>query len=191
VETKLKLLVDIDGVCRNSTGIMAAIYRADFGVEPVFPISAYDMKESFPELGDPLAYFYKVRQNADVILGQSPVEEGCKEVLKRLSGNFEIVFVSYQFNSHNRRLTDEWLLANWLSYPVVYVREKYRVPGAILIDDYVKNLESFEDHGGLGLCFDRPWNQDYEGPRAETWYDVEDQLTRFLERMNEELPDED
>lgn len=53
-----------------------------------------------------------------------------------------------------------------------FTHHKWMIGTDLLIDDAVKNLDPIRVLGRKTLCFDQPWNQEWEGPRAYTWEDV-------------------
>jgi 5'(3')-deoxyribonucleotidase len=181
--SKLRLLIDIDNVCRDIVPKLAEIYQRETGKEPKLPIMTWGMEKSFPKLDDPVGFFFKRRDNAREIFEESPPTEGVEVVLKRLSESFEITLVSHQYRG-NERFTRNWLLRNGLYFPVIYTDKKFLVPGDILIDDKVEVLEDFEKTGRRAICFANPWNEKYKGVRIENWYEIEDYLHHVLDELN-------
>jgi len=103
-----KLLIDIDGVCRNFVPSLARIYRETFGEKPKMPIMAYDMKSSFPRLVDPVDFFFKQEKHAKYIFMESPMIDGCLDSIRRIANDFDIKFVTAQFDG-NEEYTLYWL----------------------------------------------------------------------------------
>jgi len=70
-------------------------------------------------------------------------------------------------------LTEQWLIANGLSYDELVrgqegFKSKHRVDA--LIDDYPRNLAEFlTQTTGVGVLVDQPWNQDIKD--LEPWLD--------------------
>jgi 5'(3')-deoxyribonucleotidase len=64
-----------------------------------------------------------------------------------------------------------WLrdVAGFAASDVMLGRDKSLLRADLLLDDGVHNLESFP---GLTLCFTRPWNSEWTGPRAYNWWSV-------------------
>jgi 5'(3')-deoxyribonucleotidase len=180
---KLRLLIDIDGVCRDIIPKMAEIYQRETGKEAKLPITTWGMKRNFPKIDDVATFFFKQRDNAREIFEENPVIEGAEVVLKRLAESFDIILVSHQYRG-NERFTRNWLLRNGLYFPVIYTDRKFLVPGDILIDDRIENLEEFEKTERRAICFANPWNEEYKGVRIENWYEIEDYLHHILDELN-------
>lgn len=53
-----------------------------------------------------------------------------------------------------------WVGRRYSRVPVVLTREKYRLaqPGAVLIDDWARQCEAFEEEGGRAILFPAPRN---------------------------------
>lgn len=47
-----------------------------------------------------------------------------------------------------------------LSSRAILVNDKFLLakPGTFLLDDRISNVTKFQDHGGTGILFERPWN---------------------------------
>ena len=41
----------------------------------------------------------------------------------------------------------------------------------VLLDDYSKNLEEFMNIGKIAVCFDRSWNQNWNGLRVHSYHE--------------------
>lgn len=48
----------------------------------------------------------------------------------------------------------------------------YAAPGLVLIDDAEHNLKAWRAAGGIAVCFDRPWNQKWDGMRMKAWSEL-------------------
>jgi hypothetical protein len=66
--------------------------------------------------------------------------------------------------------TAEWIDAYQVPYDTfTLAADKTIIKTDIAIDDYTVNLNALRDAGTRAVCFDRPWNQDWDGERVPTW----------------------
>jgi hypothetical protein len=66
----------------------------------------------------------------------------------------------------------------WLNsiphHNLIFTKTKYMIPG-LLLDDNVDHLRSV----GNAVCFDKPWNQDWEGNRVKSWLEFEKYVKKY------------
>lgn len=167
------LLVDIDGVCRNFVPSLVRIYTETFGEKPIVPIQAWDMKNSFPRLVNPVDFFFLQERNARYIFRESPMMEDCLDSVLRIANDFEIKFVTAQYDG-NEEHTLYWLEKHGLGgFPVIFEWDKHKIDGQALVDDAVHNLQAFAETGRVAICFTAPYNWDWKGLRVHTWWHLE------------------
>jgi len=66
--------------------------------------------------------------------------------------------------------TATWLRDMNISYHSLHFTNKKDLKGDYLIDDGVHNLIATECNP---ICFDQPWNQEYDGLRVNNWLELE------------------
>jgi 5'(3')-deoxyribonucleotidase len=79
----------------------------------------------------------------------------------------------------------EWLRKHIPSFDLnnfIATKRKELVQADILFDDSVDNLRKFNAAGKTAVAFDRPWNQDWEGPRVKNW----DELLEYVDNFKKE-----
>jgi len=78
----------------------------------------------------------------------------------------------------------------WLKDNFPYIKDiimvnghiKHLIRGDILIDDAIHNLEKWE---GIAILFDQPWNQEHNGLRAKSWYEVDILVRDAIELLDD------
>ena len=71
-----------------------------------------------------------------------------------------------------------WLHENVIPHKGLhFTKQKALIPG-ILIDDHVGNLKEASVYGQRAICFDQPWNQEWQGERATSWLEIADKLSK-------------
>ncbi len=103
-----------------------------------------------------------------------PVYPGAKDFVRELRSFAEIVVVTSPYAAvpnwcHHR--------INWLAEhfgipkrDVIFAKRKELVAGDVLIDDKLSNVEAYcAAQPGLGIVFDRPWNQGTSHVRAKSY----------------------
>ena len=111
-----------------------------------------------------------------------PVVPDSQRVLKLLNGKFEILVISMA-TEFPASLTDKQLWMNdhfsFISWrQVVFCGNKSLIPGDLMIDDQLKNLDNFN---GETLMFNQPHNINCTGHnhrRVSSWAEIESLLLR-------------
>jgi 5'(3')-deoxyribonucleotidase len=124
-------------------------------------------------------------------LNLSEPYKDCQEVLKRLREKGHSIFIITHrllpfLNSRYRKMvvnaTIEFLEDNDIPYDDLLIMEKkFLVKTDILLDDALHNLNKCES---IPICFNQPWNQNYEGTRVNGWLEFE-KLVNELNGYNE------
>ena len=82
-----------------------------------------------------------------------------------------------------RRQTFRWIYEN-LSIPwsgIIVSSNKAILPFHSFIDDHTANLEVVQNSGILGVGFDQPWNQDWQGTRCKSLWEYYEIVAESLE----------
>ncbi len=90
--------------------------------------------------------------------------------MQRLSKEADVFIVTYQPNTLTAKLTIQWLEEREIRYRgMIFTEQKGLIQLDYLLDDHVRNLE--ECKLGVGVCMDRPWNQEWQGLRVKGYDD--------------------
>jgi 5'(3')-deoxyribonucleotidase len=77
--------------------------------------------------------------------------------------------------------TVEWLDHHAIPYrDICFLGRKPEVEADCYVDDSPDLIVALRAAGNTALVFDAPYNSDLDGPRAETWADVEDFVSRLV-----------
>lgn len=116
---------------------------------------------------------YDLLDTTGLFLHAKPVEGAIRAVRRLQREGHEILIVTAL--PPGERVAYEKL--RWLNYwlsevprdNIVFATRKELVQGDVLIDDAPHNIEKERETGGHGIIFDRPYNQEVEGPRLMDW----------------------
>lgn len=173
--------VDLDGVCADYTGALRDVVAADRGVEPAtLPI---DRSWDFTEWNLSVADFERLHQSAVIdhrIFRTMPPIEGVADVLWRLSdAGIWIRIITHRLYvnwGHAVAVADtvDWLDGANIPYrDLCFLGAKPQVEADCYIEDAPHNVAALRAGGAHVVVFDQPYNRDVPGPRAATWYEVE------------------
>ena len=179
---KERVIIDVDGVLRDYVAPLNIVYRREYPTHDILPVTDWALEHFYP-LGKGIYEFIDTRF-ADEILENAPAYPGAITALRDWEDRFEIVIATSQPPEH-RYPTLAWLGKHRVPASEVHITyEKQRVPGFALLDDYPVNLHKFEATGRLAVCMDRPWNQDYTGPRVKSVGEFFAYLTVYLHELD-------
>lgn len=107
-----------------------------------------------------------------------PPEPGALEALEELRKHHTVIAVSSPLPG-SIQSKYSWLMevAGFDRKDIVLATDKTLVKGNILIDDATHNLTTFPLKT---LCFSRPWNRRWSGPRVDSWEAVPEMVARVL-----------
>jgi 5'(3')-deoxyribonucleotidase len=164
----MRVLIDVDGVLRNSIPSIIDIYKK---FDKEFPYT----EKTLPEF-DTFELFSKCNFHKDIcidyaqdIFFKSPNYIDEVENLKFLIDEFpdiEFVICSNQ-QPANIHLTDAWLDKLNIGIERIYTKDKHLVEAEILVDDCPSNLIKFSKKG-KSICLRRPWNESYKSTKINT-----------------------
>jgi len=116
-----------------------------------------------------------------------PVMPGAAEALWRLSDAgvwIRIITHRLWVNwGHAVAVSDtvEWLDRHAIPYrDICFLGRKPEVESDCYVDDSPDVIDALRDAGNTVVVFDAPYNRHLEGPRAETWSDVEQEVVRMV-----------
>ena len=181
--------VDLDGVCGDYTAAFAAVVAQERDVDPAsLPVQrGWDFSEW--ELDD-LGGFDAVHRTAVMehrMFRTMPVMPGAPESLWRLSDAgvwIRIITHRLWVNwGHAVAVSDtvEWLDRHAIPYrDICFLGRKPEVEADCYVDDSPDVIEALRDAGNTVVVFDATYNRHLDGPRAETWSDVENEVVRQI-----------
>ncbi len=162
------MLIDLDGVIRDWVTGLILTYKEFYPDHEIKAINSRFIQNSFP-IGKEIEQFIK-ENNEQLILNAPPYPDSL-ESLNYWSKKYDLVIVTSQedYAIHD---TMNWIDRYQLPVKdVVITFNKEKVSGIALLDDFVYNLEKFSENGGLSVCFDQPWNKEWNGLRVKTLYE--------------------
>lgn len=163
------LNIDIDGVIRNITDKIFEIYHREYPEHNIKNTNEYSLSKWFP-IGHKI-YNFIYKQHVREIFEEAPIYSGALDMLIQLQQGMghKIQLVSYQKHT-SIKPTLNWLLKHKIPFDSIhFIPIKWAVLGDILLDDCADNLIDFTRNtfGTTAVCFDQPWNQDWDGFRIK------------------------
>jgi 5'(3')-deoxyribonucleotidase len=165
-----RILVDMDGVLADVYSRFFEQYAKETGLKKTMKeITGLKEEEAFPEI---LRWV-----NTPGFFRNMPVMPGSQRVLKLLNETYEIMVISMA-TEFPVSLTDKllWLNDNFpfISWKqVIFCGDKSIVPGDLMIDDHLKNLDYFK---GDTIMFLQPHNtkkKDHHHKSVHSWDEIE------------------
>ena len=181
--------VDLDGVCGDYTAAFASVVARERSIDPsALPAQrGWDFSEW--ELDD-LGGFDAVHRAAVMehrMFRTMPVMPGAAEALWRLSDAgvwIRIITHRLWVNwGHAVAVSDtvEWLDHHAIPYrDICFLGRKPEVEADCYVDDSPDVIEALREARNTVIVFDAPYNRHLDGPRAETWNDVENEVARQI-----------
>ena len=177
--------VDLDGVVANHTArfreIMAELRGVDADTMPM------ERSWDFNEWGfgpDDYARFHRIAVMEHSMFRTMSVIEGAADVLWRLSdAGIWIRIITHRLYvhwGHEKAVADTaaWLDIHRIPYrDLCFLGAKPQVEADAYIDDAPHNIEQLRAAGNTVITFTQPYNRGLDGPRADTWTEVEDLVT--------------
>jgi 5'(3')-deoxyribonucleotidase len=118
--------------------------------------------------------------NADLWKNQTPQVDSIKVTKSWVKRGHDLVVVSNVVNNESASLKLEWLDMFFPHIKQVMLTQghiKHFIEADVLIDDAYHNHQFFK---GIRILRDRPWNTQYELPRAKNWLEL-DKMIGYLE----------
>lgn len=176
------LLIDQDEVLAQFTTRILQWWNEDHKTD--FKID--DIKEYWLEktLGQRSAYFIKSCMREPSFFANLDPIHGALEGMKQLhdDGHEVIIASKVPLNAGIGFYGKvEWIRKNlpWFDLNnFVGVQRKTLLKGDVLLDDSPNNVKLFQDTGRQVVIFNRPWNQNIPGLRANSW-------TQFVDMIRE------
>ena len=184
--------VDLDGVCGDYTAAFANVVAAERDVDVTTLPSQRGWDFAEWELED-LGGFDAVHRLAVMdhrMFRTMPVMPGAADALWRLSDAgvwIRIITHRLWVNwGHAIAVSDtvEWLDHHAIPYrDICFLGRKPEVEADCYVDDSPDMVEALRGAGNSVVVFDAPYNRHLEGPRAETWTDVEHAVSTLVSEL--------
>lgn len=171
---KKTLLLDVDGVLRNTVDPVLKIYKRDFDIHSHAEhddVKTYSMQSVCPRVSDlAVKFFYPGKYAKEIFSTGKPYEKNISSTIKKISKKFNIHIVTHQYMG-NESITIDWLIKHDIYYDnITFSSDKTVVRGDYIIDDKTSNLIdiNLKCHGVIPIAYDQPWNKDWIGKRIKT-----------------------
>jgi 5' nucleotidase, deoxy (Pyrimidine), cytosolic type C protein (NT5C) len=186
--------VDLDGVCADFYGELRNIAAEWLGCSPdqLTPEVTYGLPEwDLDPLGGyvPLHRFAVTQRR---LFAEAPPIVGAAPALRRLSQlgvRIRIItnrlFIPY-FHQEAVKQTIAWLDHHAFPYSdLCLMKDKAAVGADLYVDDSPDNVKALRAKGLPTIVFTNSTNREVEGPRADTWEEVEEIVLEHLDRWHE------
>lgn len=182
---RARLLIDVDGVLRDFIGSLSRVYRREYPHHTIRYVDSRRLEDFYP-LGKDI-YAFMDEQFAREILEDAPVIGDGIAAMARWEERFHLVIATNQ-PPEGRYPTLSWLGRHRVPANEIHiVRDKHRLDGVALLDDFIDNLEAFAATGRLAVCFDQPWNRDWNGPRVRSVEEFFEMMAAHLDNGTDAL----
>ncbi len=182
--------VDLDGVCADYHTGFRDVVATELGVEP--ESLARPTEWGYHHWGlsdDDFTRLHKLAVSDKRMLRDLPVMDGCPDALWRLSDlGVWIRIITHRLYvnwGHAVTVSDTvtWLDEHRIPYrDICFLGDKPQVGADAYIDDAPHNIEKLRSAGNDVIVFDQPYNQEFDGPRAHNWGDVEEIVSEMASR---------
>ena len=173
--------VDLDGVCADYNGAFRTAVAAHRGIDESELTT--DVTWDFAEWGLDREGFLDHHRRAvleDRFFATMPAIPGVADALWRLSdAGVWIRIITHRLVSnwaHAAVVTDTvaWLDRERIPYrDICFLGQKPQVEADAYVEDAPHNVEALRASGNTVVVFGQPYNRDLDGPRADTWDEVE------------------
>ena len=189
--------VDLDGVVADYIEGLRPIAADWLGVPP--ESLPKDVTFNFPEWKLSRGGGYKALHRFAVkekhLFQTLPVITGAPATLRRLSrAGIRIRIITHRlyiewFHREAIQQTTEWLEGNGVPYwDLCFMRDKAAVGADLYIEDNPTNIASLRDAGHQTIVFTNSTNIGVKGPRADSWNEVENLVSKSFSKWKQERP---
>lgn len=149
----MKIIIDIDGVIRNTNKAIVKVCRVFFGKKFIEDnINDWDLVKCIGV--NPVWLFTEYGKE---IFQDAEIYRESISALEEMVHQHNLVLVSNQINDANKKYSDRWLFKHDIFIPVIYAANKNEVEADIIIDDYPGNLKNH--NAKYKFLFDQPHNR--------------------------------
>lgn len=179
----MRIAVDVDGVLRNFVMSLITEYKKKFPEHRVMPYSEWDWEliNNFPDYQGTRTDLYEwwSMDNACSIMTLAPPLLKIKKGFDLLLDSKHTPIIISTQRHGTEKYTLEWLGKNEINAREVYfARDKLSVGNAdAIIEDKMANLQAFREAGKIAVAVSHPWNKEWDGEKAESFYDAAELLS--------------
>ena len=169
MEKQLVVKIDIDGVIRDISTTMVALYNETFKTNmTVDRLIHYDVDDSFPRFRmlfpnqkNPAVKFFFEQHAEDVFLHSEPYYIARYAINKLQTYGYKVVLVTWQTSKKNKQYTLDFLEYNGIPYDdICFTRDKWIVNGDWMIDDNPEFLMDERDSSRM-IKIVHPYNKHF------------------------------
>lgn len=186
---KIVIAIDIDGVLRNFVKALNVAWNNAHPdnkvIEPVH--KDFKLDKIYP-CGKAIYDFVWFTHAKECLYNAEPFEGAIKFIMNLKRDDRELVLMTSQPTPFAKLYTMNWITSMKLHYYVDDIvilsggddnLHKGSIPGcAILVDDYIKNLEQAESSRIIPICFAQDWNESWNGFRVDNYTELIDMIER-------------
>jgi 5'(3')-deoxyribonucleotidase len=158
--------IDVDEVCLDLASSWLSLYNLEFD-DNVTVDKWVDWDVSKFVKPEAVARMMEYVEYPDVFYGSKPIDGALESVKILKNHGFRIVYITAN-NPENCKL--EWLKSHGFlenNKDFVQAYDKSLILTSVLFDDRYENCRDFK---GMGILFNKPWNQKYEyWNRVNNW----------------------
>jgi 5'(3')-deoxyribonucleotidase len=186
-ETDFIFGVDLDGVVGDFYGAMREIAAAwlDRPLESLTEDVSFGLEEwNIAEFGGyERLHRFAVTQR-DLFRSMKPIKNASKILRKLSAGGIRIRIITHRLflkYSHKATITQtvDWLDSYDIPYwDLCFMKDKGAVGAHVYIDDAPRNIEMLRANDCNCIVFSNSTNGGLRGPRADSWYEVENLVLR-------------
>jgi 5'(3')-deoxyribonucleotidase len=167
-------LIDIDDVLRDFHNFLNFVWNREHPNNKVTnsPLT-WDLKSIY---GKEIIEFYSEKHAEEIYTKALPLQ-GAIPFMYKLADLKIIYLISTQPNKKTEEYTRYWIRKKEIPFKeLIFTHDKSIIKADYLLDDAVHNLERVAImKNAKPVCFDRPWNKSWKGPRVKThleFYDI-------------------
>lgn len=183
--SKRKLYIDMDGVIISTVERIVEMYNEDFRYYKKFvPVNWWEVNTwEFAECKCATPEYINTYFNQPRFFSGVKEMFFVKDILKELSGEYDIVVVTSGFRP-NLAQKEKWIKDNLPFCEFIGVNMKKHkdkshvdMKGGIFIDDSYSNLST--SNADFKICFGDvfSWNEKWDGTRCYNWIDVKEMIS--------------
>lgn len=164
----MTIAVDIDGVLRDFVSALIESYKKDFPGHEVQPVTEWGLEKFFP-IGKGIYSYAFTERRVEVFEKAKPYDKAKEFVAELRRRGHHVCLLTTQPRA-NEHLTLNWLVLMGIEYDsIVFSSRKDLFRFDVLLDDAEHNLRAVRSAGARAICFDRPWNQKWDGERVTSY----------------------
>ncbi len=171
----MRVAIDIDGVLRDFTGVVAKVYAREYPDHKVEEITEWGIHKFFP-IGEKI-YDFVFKEHVEEIFTTANAYRGAAAFMRALKARKHDVWLVTAQPTAKEIYTFRWLQSNEIVYDnIAFTNNKPVVDCDIFLDDGTHNLTAIRDAGKFAVAFDRPWNSGWTGLRVKSFRGFTDLL---------------